>query len=89
MASIAPFRALRPTPEHAAAVAAVPYDVVTTEEARQLAAGNPLIVGDVLYTVTLNNLIKMNDLESLDEIGELEIGPTGGILKYPTLEGGQ
>ena len=42
MASIAPFRALRPTPEHAAAVAAVPYDVVTTEEARQLAAGNPL-----------------------------------------------
>lgn len=42
MASIAPFRALRPTPDHAAAVAAVPYDVVSTEEARQLAAGNPL-----------------------------------------------
>lgn len=37
-----PFRALRPTPPSAAAVAAVPYDVVTTDEARALAAGNPL-----------------------------------------------
>src|SRR5688572_18610688 len=42
MASLHPFRALRPTPEHAAAVSSVPYDVVTTDEARQLAAGNPL-----------------------------------------------
>jgi len=42
MPSIFPFRALRPAAEAAAAVAAVPYDVVTTEEARQLAAGNPL-----------------------------------------------
>lgn len=37
-----PFRALRPTPERAARVAAVPYDVVSTEEAKALAAGNPL-----------------------------------------------
>jgi uncharacterized protein (DUF1015 family) len=42
MASIHPFRALRPTPERAAAVSSVPYDVVSTDEARQLAAGNPL-----------------------------------------------
>src|ERR671913_559765 len=42
MASLHPFRALHPTPERAAAVSAVPYDVVTTEEARQLAGGNPL-----------------------------------------------
>jgi uncharacterized protein (DUF1015 family) len=42
MASVYPFRALRPTPETAARVAAVPYDVVTTDEARQLADGNPL-----------------------------------------------
>ena len=42
MPTVFPFRALRPTPEAAAAVAAVPYDVVTTEEARQLADGNPL-----------------------------------------------
>jgi uncharacterized protein (DUF1015 family) len=42
MASIFPFRALRPTPDSAARVAAVPYDVVNIEEARALAAGNPL-----------------------------------------------
>ncbi|MEE2637863.1 MAG: DUF1015 family protein [Acidobacteriota bacterium] len=39
---VRPFRALRPEPHVAAAVAAVPYDVVTTEEARELAAGSPL-----------------------------------------------
>ena len=38
MASLAPFRALRPVPEVAARVAAVPYDVVSTDEARALAA---------------------------------------------------
>jgi uncharacterized protein (DUF1015 family) len=42
MAVIAPFRALRPTPPAASAVAAVPYDVVSTDEARALANGNPL-----------------------------------------------
>ena len=41
MAALHPFRALRPTPERAAAVAAVPYDVVNTDEARELAAANP------------------------------------------------
>jgi uncharacterized protein (DUF1015 family) len=42
MALIHPFRALRPAPAAAPAVSSVPYDVVSTEEARQLAAGNPL-----------------------------------------------
>ena len=42
MASIHPFRALRPAPDSAPAVSSVPYDVVGTEEARQMAAGNPL-----------------------------------------------
>jgi uncharacterized protein (DUF1015 family) len=42
MASIFPFAALRPVPSAAAAVAAVPYDVVNTDEARALASGNPL-----------------------------------------------
>ena len=42
MAVIRPFRALRPQAERAQAVASVPYDVVNTEEARALAAGNPL-----------------------------------------------
>ncbi len=42
MAVVRPFRALRPEPHAAAAVAAVPYDVVNTEEARALAGGAPL-----------------------------------------------
>ncbi|MGH9769094.1 MAG: DUF1015 domain-containing protein [Blastocatellia bacterium] len=42
MAIIKPFRALRPLPEEAAAIAAVPYDVVNTEEARARAGDNPL-----------------------------------------------
>jgi uncharacterized protein (DUF1015 family) len=42
MATIVPFRALRPTPASAPHVAAVPYDVVNAQEAHALAAGNPL-----------------------------------------------
>jgi uncharacterized protein (DUF1015 family) len=42
MATVRPFRALRPTPEKAAEVSAVPYDVVSTAEARALAEGHPL-----------------------------------------------
>ena len=42
MSAIYPFKALRPAPGAAAAVASVPYDVVNTEEARALAEGNPL-----------------------------------------------
>jgi uncharacterized protein (DUF1015 family) len=42
MSAIYPFAALRPVPKAAAAVAAVPYDVVNTQEARGLASGNPL-----------------------------------------------
>jgi uncharacterized protein (DUF1015 family) len=41
MSQLKPFRAHRPRPELAAQVAAVPYDVVNTEEARELAKGNP------------------------------------------------
>ncbi len=42
MSSLIPFRALRPKAADAAAIAAVPYDVVSTSEARTLAEGNPL-----------------------------------------------
>lgn len=38
---IRPFAALRPRPEQAAAVAAPPYDVLSSEEARVRAAGKP------------------------------------------------
>jgi len=38
---IKPFSALRPPPDQAAAIAAPPYDVVDTAEARLIAEGNP------------------------------------------------
>jgi uncharacterized protein (DUF1015 family) len=41
VATIRRFRVLRPTTDRVAAVAAPPYDVVDTDEARALAAGNP------------------------------------------------
>jgi uncharacterized protein (DUF1015 family) len=41
MAVIKPFAALRPRPDRAGLVASVPYDVVDTEEARELARGKP------------------------------------------------
>src|SRR5512138_1149141 len=40
MATLSPFRALRPPAALAASVASPPYDVVNTAEARALAAGN-------------------------------------------------
>ena len=42
MASLHPFRALRPLPAQAATVAAVPYDVVSAAEARAIVEGNEL-----------------------------------------------
>ena len=42
MAVIRPFQALRPPADRAERVASVPYDVVNTNEARELAANNPL-----------------------------------------------
>ena len=42
MSAIYPFAALRPAPGAAPSVASVPYDVVSAEEARTLASGNPL-----------------------------------------------
>lgn len=42
MVTLKPFRALRPAPEYAARVAALPYDVMSSAEARQMTADNPL-----------------------------------------------
>ena len=41
MATLHPFRAVRPDPEHVLEIASVPYDVINTEEARELAVGTP------------------------------------------------
>ncbi len=40
MSDVRPFRALRPRPEFAKQVAAPPYDVINTDEAREMAKGN-------------------------------------------------
>jgi len=42
MSSIRPFRAWRPAPELAEKIASPPYDVVSSEEAREIARGNDL-----------------------------------------------
>ncbi|MDR9415894.1 MAG: DUF1015 family protein [Gracilimonas sp.] len=41
MAIVKPFKAWRPKSEHAIEVVSVPYDVINTKEARQLAKGKP------------------------------------------------
>ncbi len=42
MSDVRPFRALRPRPELAARVAAPPYDVINSDEAREMAKGNEI-----------------------------------------------
>ncbi len=42
MATLKPFAALRPKPELAGRVCELPYDVMSSDEARAMAAGNPL-----------------------------------------------
>ena len=42
MATIKPFAALRPLPRLASQICELPYDVLSAEEARKFAAGNPL-----------------------------------------------
>jgi uncharacterized protein (DUF1015 family) len=42
MPTLKPFAALRPKPELAAQICELPYDVMSSEEARAIAAGNPL-----------------------------------------------
>ncbi len=40
MAIVRPFRGMRPAHDYAEKVAALPYDVISSQEARKLAAGN-------------------------------------------------
>src|SRR3954470_23490963 len=42
MALVKPFAALRPKPELAVRICELPYDVMSSDEAREMAAGNPL-----------------------------------------------
>src|SRR5476649_1652063 len=42
MATLKPFPALRPKPELAEKICELPYDVMSSDEAREIARGNPL-----------------------------------------------
>src|SRR5271154_6903348 len=42
MATLKPFAALRPKPEFAAQICELPYDVMSSDEAREIAKDNPL-----------------------------------------------
>ncbi len=93
MASVHPFRALRPQPEVAARVSSVPYDVVNTEEARALAAGNPLsflrvtrseidLPGDVdPYSSGVYDRAAAN-LEALKQSAPLVVEPEPSVYFY-------
>ena len=65
MATVRPFRALRPTPEAAARVASVPYDVVSSEEARELAGGDEL---SFLYVIRPEIALPPGTDEHADEV---------------------
>ena len=41
MSVLRPFKAIRPKKEYASKVAALPYDVMNSEEAREMVKGNP------------------------------------------------
>ena len=78
--SIQAFRAVRPIPEYASRVAALPYDVMNSDEARDMVKGNPysflhvdkaevdLPVGTELYSEAVYNKAAEN-LQKLETDG--------------------
>ena len=99
MATLRPFKGLRPLPEFVARVAARPYDVLSSDEARAEAAGNPysfLHVGkpeidlprDIdLYDERVYRKGKEN-LESLIRQGILHEDPAACFYLYAQTMGG-
>ncbi len=65
MATIQPFRALRPVPEKAAVVASPPYDVLNAAEAAEQAKGNP----DSFLHVTKSEI----DLQGISDTHSSEV----------------
>ena len=63
MAKIFPFRALRPQPDQASAIAAPPYDVLSSDEARQVVTGSP----NSFLHVTKSEVDMPADLSIYDE----------------------
>ena len=98
MAVIHPFRALRPAAKQAKQVASVPYDVVNTEEARELAAGNPLSFLHVSRpeidlpegTDIHSDLVYRKALENFNKLKEscpLEVEATPSLYLYRLIMG--
>lgn len=67
MAILHPFKALRPVPSKAQEVACVPYDVINTKEARDLAEGKP---GSFLHVIRPEIDLPVGIDEHADEVYE-------------------
>jgi len=63
MSKILPFRALRPQPQLAGQVASLPYDVLSSSEARQVAGGNPYS----FLHITKSEIDLPDDVHSYDD----------------------
>lgn len=98
MADIRPFQAARPPAERADQVASVPYDVVNTNEARELAAHNPLSFLHVSRpeidlpdgTDPHSDQVYRKALENFEKLireGPLETEATPGIYLYRLIMG--
>jgi len=93
MSEFLPFHGLTPEPDKAALVAAVPYDVVNTEEAAVLAEGNPLSFlrcGTDVHEYDLKSCTKFKFQCKLKKVEQTQItrwskrGANFGLKCYPS-----
>lgn len=82
MALVKPFKAIRPAPSLAEKVAALPYDVMNSEEAREMVKGNPYSFLHVdKAEVDLDRSIDLYDVKVYRKANEnLKAMIAGGIL---------
>ena len=100
MAVFRPFKALRPTPEFASRVAALPYDVMNSAEAKEMVVGNPysflhvdkaeidLPEGTDLYSAEVYAKAKEN-LEKLENDGICAMDETPCFYVYRQIMNGR
>ncbi len=100
MAIFKPFKAVRPLPEYASKVAALPYDVMNSEEARAMVKGNPysflhvdkaevdLPLGTELYSATVYNKAAEN-LRKLETDGVCSQDRTDCLYIYRQIMDGR
>lgn len=100
MAVFRPFKAVRPLPEYASRVAALPYDVMNSDEAREMVKGNPysflhvdkaevdLPVGTELYSEVVYNKAAEN-LKKLETDGICKQDKTDCMYIYRQIMDGR